>query len=143
MKFSIEVNLYLLDNTDLKDKVIAICDDSLIRGTVIEHAVRIVREAGARKVYYLLATPPIGIVNNGEKHGCLYGVDMPPEPPPEDEFAVRRYGDGTGSQKNIRQIEQATGADRIVYITENGMFNALRRQKQETCYFCIGGPKPF
>jgi amidophosphoribosyltransferase len=129
---SIEENLYLLDNIDIKGKNIVIIDDSIVRGTVVRRAVKLCKEAGAGKVYFLSATPPIGGLVENENRGCLYGVDMPPG----DRFAIVEHG-------NVEGIERYSGADKVYYITKKGMIEAIGIPEDQLCTYCIGGPKPF
>ena len=58
--------------TAIKDKRIAIVDDSLVRGTTTKHLISFLRENGAREVHVRLASPPV-------KFGCCYGVNASSE----------------------------------------------------------------
>jgi len=128
---SIESNLYVSDKIDLKGKDVLVIDDSIVRGNVNPEAVRKIREAGARKVYYASVTPPIGPVIDGVPRGCLYGVDMPPT----DDFAIRKYG-------GIEGIKEFSGADELYYLSLEGMLRAIRLPESRLCTYCIGGRDP-
>ncbi|MEL6585027.1 MAG: polysaccharide biosynthesis protein, partial [Pseudomonadota bacterium] len=52
----------------LKDRVVVMVDDSIVRGTTAQQLVRMVREAGAREVHFRVASPPV-------KWPCFYGMD--------------------------------------------------------------------
>lgn len=133
---SINKNLFVRDDVDLNDQVIAILDDSIVRGNVIKDSIRKCKDRGASKVYFISVTPPLGPIIDGVPRGCLYGVDMPPEPLPEDNFIWRRF-DG-----DLEKIKVYSGADAIHYISEAGMFAAYDMPSKNFCTYCIGGPDP-
>lgn len=130
-KKSINENLFILDNVDLKNKRLIIFDDSLVRGNVAENAVKKLRDKGVDWIAWVLGTPPLGPVVDGIQRGCLYGVDMPPE----DDFAMKIYG-------NIEGIKKFIGVDELYFISLEGMARAHRASFENLCTYCIGGPKP-
>jgi amidophosphoribosyltransferase len=81
---------------EFKDKNVLLVDDSIVRGTTCSEIIRMAREAGAKKVYFASAAPPI-------RHQNVYGIDMPA---PTELIAYNR---------NVDEIRDAIGADYLVY----------------------------
>jgi amidophosphoribosyltransferase len=55
---------------EFADKNVLLVDDSIVRGTTANEIVQMAREAGAKKVYFCSAAPPIRYPN-------IYGIDIP------------------------------------------------------------------
>jgi amidophosphoribosyltransferase len=71
-------------------------DDSIVRGTTCKQIIEMARDAGARKVYFCSASPPV-------KHPNVYGIDMP---------AVSEL---IAHGKTIAEVEAMIGADWLVF----------------------------
>lgn len=125
---------------DLRGKTIVVIDDSIVRGNNSRRARDLLLEAGAKKVIFLSYTPKIGIIGeNGMLHGCSYGVDMTPT----DNFIVRAPGglrNRTSQEINIEMGMEVGYASIEGFL---GVLNSHGLSRNDICYHCIGGPKPF
>ncbi|MBW3018629.1 amidophosphoribosyltransferase [Candidatus Woesearchaeota archaeon] len=90
----------------LKGKIVALIDDSIVRGTTSKQLVRDCRAAGAKEVYVLSLTPQI-------RFPCTYGIDTPTR---EELIAAN---------KNNAEIAREIGADRVMYLSLHGWQNVL------------------
>ncbi|MBA5639904.1 amidophosphoribosyltransferase [Duganella sp. LX20W] len=82
--------------SEFKDKVVLLVDDSIVRGTTSREIVQMAREAGATKVIFASAAPPVIFPN-------VYGIDMPTR----DELIAY----GRSNEEVCREIT----ADALVY----------------------------
>jgi amidophosphoribosyltransferase len=82
--------------SEFKDKNVLLVDDSIVRGTTSREIVQMAREAGARKVYFASAAPPVLFPN-------VYGIDMPTR----DELIA--YG------RTTEEVCREITADRVIY----------------------------
>ena len=55
---------------EFQGKNVLLVDDSIVRGTTCQQIIQMAREAGAAKVYFASAAPPVQYPN-------VYGIDMP------------------------------------------------------------------
>ena len=139
-KKSIDQNLHLLPGMkdQLEGKTVVLLDDSIVRGNNSKRARYLLyEEAGVAKAYLASYTPPIGIVgNDGIPRGCMFGVDMPPDPPKGEEFIARGRGPS--------EISAKMGMP-VVYLSVEKMLKAYQQAgilKQDLCTYCIGGRHP-
>ena len=140
-KSSIKKNLYLHPRMEdlLKDKVVLVIDDSLIRGNNSGYASELLKKCNVKKVYYASYTPQIGrIGEDGVARGCMFGVDMPPE----DDFIVR--SENGLKNRAAEEINSILGME-TYFMKPSGMFQAFQKagiSSKDLCSFCIGGKNP-
>lgn len=94
---------------ELEGKNILIVDDSIVRGTTSREIVQLVREAGAKNVYFVSACPPI-------KYPDFYGIDIPTK----DELIA--------AQKTEEEIRTYMGADVLLFQTIENLTEAVLRR---------------
>src|SRR5487761_2043210 len=92
---------------EFKDKVVLLVDDSIVRGTTSREIVQMARDAGARKVYFASASPPVRYPN-------VYGIDMPNQ---RELVATGRTEAGIAAE---------IGADLLVYQRLDALKDAVR-----------------
>ena len=68
-KKSVRQKLNAID-LEFRGKNVLLVDDSIVRGTTSSQIIDMAREAGAKKVYFASAAPPVRFPN-------VYGIDMP------------------------------------------------------------------
>jgi len=105
---------------EVKDKRIALIDDSLVRGTTSKKIIKLLREAGAKEVHLLLTCPPL-------KSPCFYGIDMSTK----TELAAAKM--------SVEQIRKAIGADSLTYQSLEGLKRAIGIP---LCTACLDGIYP-
>ena len=81
---------------EFNDKNVLLVDDSIVRGTTCKQIIDMAREAGAKKVYFCSASPPVRYPN-------VYGIDMPAV----DELIAH--------DKTVEEIQTMIGADWLVF----------------------------
>ncbi|WP_026296436.1 amidophosphoribosyltransferase [Thioalkalivibrio sp. ALgr1] len=93
---------------EFRGKNVMLVDDSIVRGTTSREIVMMAREAGARKVYFASAAPPVRYPN-------VYGIDMP--------AAHELIAHGRDEQ----EVCEAIAADRLIYQDLEDLQKAVRR----------------
>lgn len=107
-------------------KNVLIVDDSIVRGNTSRSIIQMVRQAGARNVYFVSYSAPL-------THPCVYGIDMQTR----SEFIA----------SGVREDEVAAriGADRVLFQDIRDMEAAVRKQNpaiRSFCTACFSGRYP-
>mgnify|MGYP002378603134 FL=1 len=92
---------------EFKDKNVLLVDDSIVRGTTSRQIIQMAREAGAKKVYFASAAPPV-------RYPSVYGIDMP--------TAAELVAAGRTEQ----EVERLLGADWLVYQDLDDLVSAVK-----------------
>lgn len=82
--------------SEFAGKNVLLMDDSIVRGTTAHEIVQMARDAGAKKVFFSSAAPPIRYPN-------IYGIDIPTR------TELMAY------QRNEEQIAEKIGCDWVIY----------------------------
>lgn len=79
--------------SEFSGKNVLLIDDSIVRGTTAKEIVQMARDAGAKKVYFASAAPPVRYCN-------VYGIDIPTR----HELVAH--------ERSVEEVAQCLGADR-------------------------------
>lgn len=90
---------------EFRGKNVLLVDDSIVRGTTSKQIVQMARDAGANKVYFASAAPPVRYPN-------VYGIDMP------------AASELIANNRTVEQIQAAIGADKLIYQDLNDLIDA-------------------
>jgi amidophosphoribosyltransferase len=108
---------------EFRKKNVLIVDDSIVRGTTSKQIIEMAREAGARKVYFASAAPPVRFPN-------VYGIDMPA---PTELIAHGR---------SEQEVQELIGADWLIYQTLEDLVRAVQHDNADIHEFdasCFSG----
>lgn len=104
-------------------KSVVVFDDSIVRGTTSQQIVKMVFEAGAKEVHFLVASPPV-------KFPDFYGIDTP------------RQADLIAATKSVEEIQKYLGATSLRYLSYEGMIRATGIPEDQFCTSCFTGIYP-
>ena len=109
---SLGVKLKLNANkSSIKDKVIALIDDSLVRGTTCHKIIKMLYDAGAKEVHVRIACPEI-------KFPDFYGVDTPTKK------------ELLAANKSNEEICKYIGAKSLKFLSLDGLYRAMGCEKR-------------
>lgn len=110
--------------TEIENKKVLIVDDSIVRGTTSREIVKMVKEFGAKEIYFVSSSPPI-------KNPCFYGIDMPSR------------SELIAASKDNDSIRRYLGVDKLLYQTTTDLVEAVTRRGQHQierpCMACMDG----
>lgn len=81
---------------EFRGKNVLLVDDSIVRGTTCRQIIQMARDAGARKVYFASAAPPVRYPN-------VYGIDMP------------AASELIAHNRTEKEVETLIGADWLIF----------------------------
>lgn len=105
-KKSVQQKLNPID-LEFKGKNVLLVDDSIVRGTTSQQIIQMARDAGARKVYFASASPPVRYPN-------VYGIDMP------------AAGELVAHNRTEDEVADILGADWLIYQDLADLIEAVR-----------------
>ena len=108
---------------EFRKKNVLLVDDSIVRGTTSRQIIKLAREAGARRVYFASAAPPV-------RHPNVYGIDMP--------AATELIANG----RTVEEIQALIGADRLIYQDLHGLIRSVKHDNSAITEFdtsCFSG----
>ncbi|MDZ7821822.1 MAG: phosphoribosyltransferase family protein [Candidatus Marinimicrobia bacterium] len=100
---------------------IAVVDDSIVRGTTSRHIVNMLKEDGAKEVYFVSASPPV-------KYPCIYGIDM----------SVKK--ELIAANNTTEEIAGKLNCEKVIYQTVEGLRDLYR--DLPICDACFSGDYP-
>lgn len=106
-----------------RDKTVLLVDDSIVRGTTSRQIIEMVREAGARQVYFASAAPPVRYPN-------VYGIDIPVA------RELIAYG------RSEEEVGKLLGADWLIYQDLDDLVDAVQWKTSPVTEFdtsCFSG----
>jgi len=103
----------------LKDRVVVIVDDSIVRGTTSQQLVEMIRKAGAREVHFRVTSPPV-------VSPCHYGMDFP------------SYGELLANKfdRDVDEMSRWLGVDSLQYLTPEGLMSAVKSANASPNGYC-------
>ena len=110
---SVRIKLNAISST-VKGKRVVLVDDSIVRGTTSARIIKLLRDAGATEVHFMVSAPPF-------KYPCYFGTDIP-----DQKLLV-----ATG--RTVDQINEIIGADTLGYLSTE---HVVQLAKNANCGFC-------
>jgi len=108
---------------EFRGKNVLLVDDSIVRGTTSAQIIELAREAGARKVYFASAAPPV-------RYPYVYGIDMP------------AASELVAAGRDVEEIARQIGADWLIYQDLEDLVAACRHDNAAITEFdtsCFSG----
>ncbi len=107
----------------VRGKKIALIDDSIVRGTTSQQIVKMMFDAGAKEVHFLVASPPVRFPD-------FYGIDTP------------KQKDLIAATKSVKEIEEFLGATSLHYLSVEGMVKATGISREQLSLSAFTGEYP-
>jgi amidophosphoribosyltransferase len=101
---------------EFEGKNVLLVDDSIVRGTTSAQIIQMARDAGAKKVYFASAAPPVRYPN-------VYGIDMP---------AAHEL---IAHDRTEQEVCEEIGADHIIYQDLEDLIDAVRKGNPDIAHF--------
>lgn len=92
-------------------KRVVLVDDSIVRGTTSKKIVQMIRDAGAKEIIMLIASPPT-------VSPCFYGIDTPDK----KDLIAANY--------SVTEVAKMIGVDKLFYLSIDGLYRAVNSSKR-------------
>ena len=107
----------------VKNKRVGVIDDSIVRGNTSRDIAKMLFEAGAKEVHFMVCSAPV-------KFPDFYGIDTP-----KQEYLI-------SSQKTIKETTDFLGATSLSFLSIDGMVKATGLPKNRFCLSAFNGEYP-
>jgi amidophosphoribosyltransferase len=107
----------------IKNKRVIVVDDSFVRGTTSWQIVKMLFEAGAKEVHFLVSSPPV-------KYPDFYGIDLP------------KQSELIAASRSVDEINKYLGSTSLNFISYKGMINATGLKESMFSTSCFNGKYP-
>ncbi|WP_038057593.1 amidophosphoribosyltransferase [Thermodesulfobacterium hydrogeniphilum] len=107
----------------IKGKEVIVIDDSLVRGTTSRNRLKSIKEAGAKKIHFLLSCPPL-------KFPCFFGIDFPSS----SELIAAKH--------SVEEIRKYLDINTLYYLSIEGLLDAIGDLRNKVCLACFTGEYP-
>ncbi|UCD71903.1 MAG: amidophosphoribosyltransferase [Syntrophobacterales bacterium] len=104
----------------IKEKGVAVIDDSIVRATTSRKIIKMIRRAGAERIHVRISSPPI-------THPCFFGIDTPMK------------SELIGSSHAIEEINRYITSDTLGYLSLEGLKRCVGDNNSSFCYACFTG----
>lgn len=102
---------------EFKGRNVLLVDDSIVRGNTSRSIIEMVRECGAKKVFFASYSPPL-------RFPCVYGIDM------------QTVSEFIASDSDPEQVAKKIKADKVMYQSLDSLKEAVRLENPELTDFC-------
>lgn len=118
----VKMKLSVLENI-VANKKVAVIDDSIVRGTTSKSIVKMLFDAGAEEVHFMVSSAPISFPD-------FYGIDTP------------KQKDLISSQKSIEETRKFLGATSLTFLSIESMVKATELPKKIFSLSAFNGEYP-
>lgn len=104
----------------VRNRRVAVVEDSVVRGTTTRGKMSALRRAGAKEIHLRVASPPL-------RHPCFYGIDFP------------SHEELIANNKSVDEIRDYLEVDSLAYISLEGMLKCVKHAPDHYCTACWSG----
>ncbi|MCR5349971.1 MAG: amidophosphoribosyltransferase [Acholeplasmatales bacterium] len=120
---AVRIKLNVIKET-IKDKIVVLIDDSIVRGTTSKRIIKLLKDTGAKEVHLRITAPEF-------KYPCHFGTDVDSQ----ENLIACKYD-------TVDEICKYIGADSLAYISISGIHKLANDLKCHYCDGCFTGKYP-